>query len=55
MHPGQGEALCWIEYPANVIAPGPIDTEGLRQELKGEKVLGFLRGIHTSGGEVGGS
>ncbi|KAF9140925.1 hypothetical protein BG015_001464 [Linnemannia schmuckeri] len=33
----------------NAIAPGPIDTEGLRQELKDEKVLGFFRTLHPEG------
>ncbi|KAK5808293.1 short chain dehydrogenase/ reductase [Linnemannia elongata] len=39
----------------NSVAPGPIDTEGLRQDIKDEAALGFFAGLHPEGrlGEVG--
>ncbi|KAG0375291.1 hypothetical protein BGX24_009312 [Mortierella sp. AD032] len=39
----------------NSVAPGPIDTEGLRQDMKDESALGFFAGLHPQGrlGETG--
>ncbi|KAH7033795.1 short chain dehydrogenase/ reductase [Linnemannia elongata] len=39
----------------NSVAPGPIDTEGLRQDIKDEAALGFFASLHPEGrlGEVG--
>ncbi|KAG0305859.1 hypothetical protein BGZ97_000947 [Linnemannia gamsii] len=33
----------------NSVAPGPIDTEGLRQDLKDEGALEFFAGLHPEG------
>lgn len=33
----------------NSVAPGPIDTEGLRQDIKDEGALGFFAGLHPEG------
>lgn len=39
----------------NSVAPGPIDTEGLRQDIKDEGALDFFAGLHPEGrlGETG--
>ncbi|KAF9127413.1 hypothetical protein BGW39_005897 [Mortierella sp. 14UC] len=33
----------------NSVAPGPIDTEGLRQDMKDESALGFFASLHPQG------
>ncbi|KAF8936569.1 hypothetical protein BGZ47_009443 [Haplosporangium gracile] len=33
----------------NSVAPGPIDTEGLRQDIKDEAALGFFASLHPEG------